>query len=130
MKKWLLMILIFPLLANAAYERNKARPVNKVVFGKVETVRYITEQDIVKAQANGWETLLGAVVGGVIGHQFGSGRGKEVATAVGAVAGAGIARNRSNREYMVEYRLVELLIKTEKNQLIDVIQDVDKNMLF
>lgn len=89
MKKWLLMILIFPLLANAAYERNKARPVNNVVFGKVETVRYITEQDIVKAQANGWETLLGAVVGGVIGHQFGSGRGKEVATAVGAVAGAG-----------------------------------------
>lgn len=130
MRKWVLMILIFPLLANAAYERNKARPVNKVVFGKIETVRYITQQDIVRSQANGWETLLGAVVGGVIGHQFGGGRGKEVATAVGAVAGAGIAQKHANQEYRVEYRLVELLIKTEKGQLVDVIQDVDTKMLF
>lgn len=130
MRKWVLMILIFPLFANAAYERNTARPVNKVVFGQIETVRYITEQEIVKAQANGWETLLGAVVGGVIGHQFGSGRGKEVATAVGAVAGASIARNKAKQEYHVEYRLVELLIRTDNDQLIDVIQDIDNNMLF
>ncbi|ESC46316.1 hypothetical protein SEENP078_01139 [Salmonella enterica subsp. enterica serovar Newport str. RI_10P078] len=28
--------------------------------------------------------MLGAVAGGVIGHQFGGGRGKDVATVVGA----------------------------------------------
>ncbi len=130
MKKWLLILLILPLVANAAYERNKARPVNKVVFGQVETVRYITEQEIIRSQANGWETLLGAVVGGVVGNQFGGGTGKEVATAVGAIAGAGMVRNHANQEYRVEYRLVELLIKTEEGQLIDVIQDVDSAMLF
>ncbi|KHT45151.1 glycine zipper 2TM domain-containing protein [Vibrio sinaloensis] len=130
MKKLLWIILVFPLIANAAYQRNTARPVNDVVFGKVETVRYISQQDIVKAQSSGWETLLGAVVGGVIGNQFGDGRGKEVATAVGAIAGAGVARNRANQEYRIEYRLVEILIKTEKGQLIDVIQDVDNQMLF
>ena len=130
MKKLLWIILVFPLIANAAYQRNTARPVNEVVFGTVDTVRYITQQDIVKSQGSGWETLLGAVVGGVVGNQFGGGTGKEVATAVGAVAGAGIARNHANQEYRVEYRLVEILIKTEKGKLIDVIQDIDNNMLF
>ncbi len=130
MRKWLWILLIFSLLANAAYERNKARPVNNVVFGQVETVRYMTQQDVVRAEHNGWETLLGAVVGGVIGNQFGGGRGKEVATAIGAVAGATIVRNQAQQEYRVEYRLVEILIKTEKGKLIDVIQDVDNNMLF
>lgn len=130
MKKWIWILLIFPLFANAAYQRNQARPVNEVVFGTVDTVRYISQQDIVHSKANGWETLLGAVVGGLIGHQFGDGRGREVATAIGAVAGAGVVRHQGNQSYQVEYRLVEILIKTEKGQLIDVIQDIDNQMLF
>lgn len=130
MKKLLWIILVFPLIANAAYQRNTARPVNEVLFGKVDTVRYITQQEIVKSQGSGWETLLGSVVGGVVGNQFGGGRGKEVATAVGAIAGAGVARNHANQEYRVEYRLVEILIKTDKGKFIDVIQDVDSRMLF
>jgi len=130
MKKWIWIILIFPLFANAAYERNKARPVNEVVFGTVETVRYISQQDIVRSKANGWETLLGAIVGGVIGNQFGDGHGREVATAVGAIAGGSIAHNSANYSYKVEYRLVELLIKNREGKWIDVIQDVDQNMLF
>lgn len=32
--------------------------------------------------------LAGAVIGGVVGNQFGSGRGKDVMTAAGAVGGA------------------------------------------
>ncbi|EPA8367741.1 glycine zipper 2TM domain-containing protein [Vibrio fluvialis] len=130
MKRWILILLIFPLFANAAYQRNQARPVNEVVFGQVETVRYISQQDIVHSKANGWETLLGAVVGGLIGNQFGDGHGREVATAIGAVAGAAIARSNANQTYHVEYRLVEILIKTSEGKLIDVIQDVDSQMLF
>lgn len=130
MKKLLWIILVFPLLANAAYQRNTARPVNEVVFGKIDTVRYITQQEIVKSQGTGWETLLGAVVGGVVGNQFGGGTGKEVATAVGAVAGAGIARSNANQVYHLEHKLVEILIETEQGKLIDVIQDIDSNMLF
>ena len=130
MKKLLWILLFLPLIANAAYNRNQARPVNEVVYGEIDTVRYITQQEIAESKANGWETLLGAAIGGLIGNQFGGGTGKEVATAVGAVAGAGIARNRANTQYRVEYKLVELLVKTDDNKLINIIQDVDSSMLF
>ncbi|MGR2999992.1 glycine zipper 2TM domain-containing protein [Vibrio vulnificus] len=130
MKKWLYCLLFMSFLVHANYERNVAKPVNKVIYGEVESVRYISQQEIMRSQAEGWKTLLGATMGGLVGNQFGGGTGKEVATAIGAVAGAVIVQNQGQSEYRIEYQLVELLIKTEKGQLINVIQDVDKNMLF
>ncbi|EIO3971967.1 glycine zipper 2TM domain-containing protein [Vibrio vulnificus] len=130
MKKWLYCLLLMPFLVHANYERNVAKPVNKVIYGEVESVLYISQQEIMRSQAEGWKTLLGATIGGLVGNQFGGGTGKEVATAIGAVAGAVIVQNQGQSEYRIEYQLVELLIETEKGQLINVIQDVDKNMLF
>ncbi|HHC6560871.1 TPA: glycine zipper 2TM domain-containing protein [Vibrio parahaemolyticus] len=124
------IILFLPLFANAAYQRNVAKPVNEVVYGKIDSVRYITQQEVVQSKSNGWKTLLGATIGGLVGNQFGGGTGKEVATAVGALAGAAVTQNQSNYQYTVEYKLVELLIKVKGDKLINVIQDVDKNMLF
>ncbi|HBC3446842.1 TPA: glycine zipper 2TM domain-containing protein [Vibrio parahaemolyticus] len=124
------IILFLPLFANAVYQRNVAKPVNEVVYGKIDSVRYITQQEVVQSKSNGWKTLLGATIGGLVGNQFGGGTGKEVATAVGALAGAAVAQNQSNYQYTVEYKLVELLIKVKGDKLINVIQDVDKNMLF
>ncbi|ASJ40094.1 glycine zipper 2TM domain-containing protein [Vibrio vulnificus] len=130
MKKWLYCLLFMSFLVHANYERNVAKPVNKVIYGEVESVRYISQQEIMRSQAEGWKTLLGATIGGLVGNQFGGGTGKEVATAIGAVAGAVIVQNQGQSEYRIEYQLVELLIETENGQLINVIQDVDKNMLF
>ena len=42
-------------------------------------------------------TVLGAIVGGVAGHQVGSGRGNDVATAAGAVIG-GMVGNQVDRQ--------------------------------
>lgn len=39
------------------YERNTARPVNQVVFGQVETVRNITQRQILESEHSGWKTL-------------------------------------------------------------------------
>ena len=44
------------------------------------------------------KTLFGAILGGVIGHQFGSGHGNDAATVAGALIGAGIASNRGHQE--------------------------------
>ncbi len=46
----------------------------------------------------GGRTLFGAIVGGVIGHQFGSGRGRDAATIAGTVIGASIANDAARRD--------------------------------
>lgn len=130
MRNWFLLVLLVPFFVQAGYSRNQARQVDEVVYGKVDSVRYISQKEIIESKSSGWDTLLGATIGGLVGNQFGGGRGKEVATVVGAVAGAGIAKNRAEQQYSVEYKLVEILIKTDKGDLVDVIQDVDSNMLF
>ena len=46
--------------------------------------------------------ILGAILGAAVGHQFGGGRGKDVATVAGAVLGGSIGRdikNDSRRHY-------------------------------
>ena len=52
-----------------------------------------------------------------------------MATALGALAGAGAAQAWTQPQSR-EYRLVELLIRDEKDKLINVIQDFDANMVF
>ena len=56
----------------------------------------------------GGPTLLGAVIGSVIGHQVGSGRGNDAATIAGGLIGAAIgndsARRRNGDNYGVETR--------------------------
>ena len=42
----------------------------------------------VKGSASGTGAVAGAIIGGVVGHQFGGGKGKDVATVAGAAGGA------------------------------------------
>ena len=41
--------------------------------------------------------IVGGIIGGVLGHQIGGGRGRDVATAIGAVGGAAIGSNAAGR---------------------------------
>ena len=52
--------------------------------GVVESAREVTTP----AQGSGVGAVGGAVVGGVLGHQVGGGRGRDLATVLGAVGGA------------------------------------------
>jgi len=67
--------------------------------------------------------LLGGIVGGVIGHQFGGGSGKDLATAVGAIAGGAIAnkqygtkhyRKPVTRTYYEQRRVCSTYYKTKR----------------
>jgi len=55
------------------------------------------------ARGTGAPTLLGAVIGGVIGHQIGSGRGNDAATIAGGLIGAAIGNDSARRKYGDSY---------------------------
>lgn len=112
------------------YDRNQAVPVEKVLFGQVESVRNITQKQLVEDRNSGWKTFGGALIGGVIGHQFGGGSGQDVATVLGALMGAGIGNRYGDSAYYQELRLVELMIKLEDGGQVMVIQDLDPGMIF
>lgn len=114
----------------ANYDRNKAVPVEKVLFGSVVSVRNITHEELVRDKKNGWHTFGGALIGGVIGNQFGGGSGRDVATILGAIIGGSIVNNHHAQPEKVVTRLVELMIETDKKKQFMVIQDYDNQMIF
>ncbi|MAD02847.1 glycine zipper 2TM domain-containing protein [Pseudoalteromonas shioyasakiensis] len=132
--KYLITILASCLLLSspsyADYQRNKAVPVQQVLFGSVQSVRTITEQELVRDKTNGWETFGGALIGGVIGNQFGGGSGRTVATILGSMIGGSVAHNRQQNSRVIQYQLVELMIKVESGEQFMVVQDKDNQMLF
>lgn len=46
---------------------------------------------------SGGSTLLGAMIGGAIGHQFGSGSGNDAATVAGALIGAAVGNDSARK---------------------------------
>lgn len=123
-------LLTFSLFSHAGYDRNKAVPVEKVIFGTVLSVRNIYQEELVQDKDNGWHTFGGALVGGIIGNQFGGGSGKDIATILGAMVGGSVASNRHKQPKRIVLQLVELMIKAESGEQFMVIQDLDKQMIF
>ncbi len=121
---------VFMPSAFADYDRNKAVPVEKVLFGQIQSVRNITEQELIEDQHNDWQVFGGALIGGVIGNQFGRGHGRDLATILGAIIGGSIANENQQESRVITLHLVELMIKTEQGQEYMVVQDFDANMLF
>ena len=125
---------LFTLIINPAvsadYERNKAVPVEKVLFGKVHSVRNITQQELIEDKNKGWKVFGGALIGGAIGNQFGRGSGRDVATVLGALLGGSIADNKHPQYRQKTLHLVEMMIKTDQGKEFMVVQDLDSQMLF
>ena len=103
-------LLIFSGTANAAvYDYAKvvnAQPIVRTVTVKTpvrecwqETQYYSTYE---RRRGSGGRALAGAVIGGVIGHQFGSGRGKDAATVAGSMIGAAVGHGPVRRVDVAE----------------------------
>ncbi|ENK5206708.1 hypothetical protein AB3T73_000137 [Klebsiella aerogenes] len=73
-------------------------------------------------------TLAAGTLGGVVGHQFGNGKGQTAMTAADALAGAGASRYHQDRQQGAQQ--VELLIKTSSGQVIQVLQGYDGRLIF
>jgi len=68
----------------------------RAVLGQPEQRCWVEREQVAPEQrgdVNVGAALVGAVLGGVLGHQVGGGRGKDIATAGGAVAGAALGAN-------------------------------------
>lgn len=116
--------------AASDYNRNQAVPVEKVLFGHVMSIRYITQQDLIEDKDHGWKVFGGAVLGGVLGHQFGSGSGRDIATILGALIGGTFVNNNNTSSKMSKVELIELMVKTDTGQEYMVIQYLDPSMIF
>ena len=128
-----LIAFLFSQGSSADYDRNKAVPVEKVLFGTVVSTRNISQQELIEDKNSGWKTFGGALIGGAIGNQFGGGSGRDIATVLGAVLGGKMVNNRSQGKTVI-VRLVELMIEVDCNeqqcQQFMVIQDYDQQMVF
>ena len=85
---------------NYAYYRRPNERITEVVVTSVRAVvgppeqRCWVERQQVNSDANIGGAIIGGILGGVLGHQVGGGRGRDVATAGGAIAGAAIGNNQ------------------------------------
>jgi len=95
-----------PTQVPAQVASNTSAKVRCAECGVIETVREIET----KGEGTGLGAVGGAVVGGLLGHQVGGGRGQDVATVVGVVGGA-VAGNevekrvKSGKSYEITIRL-------------------------
>ena len=98
---------------DTAYD-NRRRKGERNYAAKVTTVRAVgtperrcwVEQEAVP-QEKSKLNIPGAVIGGILGHQVGSGRGNDVATVGGAVAGGAVGANVGRGQQPAEMRDVK-----------------------
>lgn len=90
-----------------------------------EDVEYYTVNR--RTPGSGASTLVGAIVGGVIGHQFGSGRGNDAATVAGTLIGAAVGNDSARRnhrgydstEYSRPVRRCDTVVRERQEERID-----------
>ncbi|QSX32188.1 glycine zipper 2TM domain-containing protein [Shewanella avicenniae] len=134
---WKLLLLLFGLSVALPYAnevnaeefpRNQAMPVVKVVYGTLNSVRDVSRTELEQDRNNGWHTFGGALLGGVIGHQFGDGHGRDVATVLGAIIGAGVGSQHTAQAHARVIALQELIIRQNDGEQVMVIQQPASNM--
>jgi uncharacterized protein YcfJ len=67
--------------------------------------------------------LLGSIIGGVVGHQFGDGNSRKVLTAAGALVGGSVAHHATRRSHEAEYQYVP---RTERHcTVVEEVTEID-----
>ena len=94
-----------------------------------ESVRYgiVTRIEPVSLEGDhqlGLGAVLGAAAGGIIGHQFGGGSGRDVATVIGAVGG-GLAGNAIQNRYVDRRAGQHIFVRLDNGVTIAVTEPAD-----
>jgi len=121
MKKYLLIFISLLVLSS---QSSFAGTKTLVEYGVVQQAQIITSQ----TRSHPLRTVAAGAAGAAIGNQFGGGSGKSIMTATGAVAGAQVSRNRQGQQQNAQQ--VDLTIKTDAGQIIQVVQSYDGRITF
>lgn len=105
---------IFTGCANRGYTQANVGEIQVMYKGTVTYTRTVEIKD------SGEGTILGAIAGAIIGHQFGKGTGKDAATIGGAIAG-GVIGSELNKDLGQE-----VWIDLENGQKVTTIIRIDK----
>ena len=123
----------FPLLVLtlSACSTTPRTPVYEVQ-AKVHDVERAPEVCRAEHKKSSGNTLLGLVVGGVVGNQFGSGNGRVLATLTGAAVGAAVAAPDKRRTGKLKckrngYRAVVSYLHPETDRLITTVVPLTSN---
>jgi len=105
------VLLLLPALALGHHEREEwANVLDKQPV--IETLRIPVDQEVcwdeqvqypVPERRSATPLILGAIIGGVIGNQFGGGSGRDLMTAAGAALGTSIAADQQAQRYPPRY---------------------------
>jgi outer membrane lipoprotein SlyB len=79
-------------------------------YGVVQSIELV-RQDVAAAGGIGAGTIAGAVVGGILGHQVGSGTGNTAATVLGAAGGAYVGNQMEKNQATQQVNAYKLTIR-------------------
>ncbi|MGE9269510.1 MAG: glycine zipper 2TM domain-containing protein [Verrucomicrobiales bacterium] len=110
-------------LTGDTYSRGEAGAPQSVRYGKIVSLRNVTLEGGSTGGA-----ILGAVAGGFLGHQIGSGSGQDAATIGGAALG-GAAGSHAGQA-INSRRGLEMTVRLDQGGDLSIVQEVNKNETF
>ena len=106
-------------LSGDVYTREEARKTMQVSYGNVQSVRPV----VLEGERGFLGQGGGAVIGGYAAHTIGSGSGQNLATAVGAVAGA--VAGGAIQEKATRAQGAEIIVRVDNGTTMPIVQEVE-----
>jgi outer membrane lipoprotein SlyB len=112
-------------LQGDTYSKEDARKVQRVKYAVVEDVRMV----VIEGDQSALGKLGGAAIGGIAGSSVGGGKGQDIATIAGAIAG-GVLGSKAE-EAATRKQGIELVLRLESNdQIIAIVQEHNPAEIF
>jgi len=111
-------------LSGTTYSRSEARQVQQVEYGVVQSAIPV----VIEGTGGVIGGATGAVVGGIAASNVGGGRGKDIATVLGAVAG-GVAGKKAE-EMLTRAQGQEITVRLDNGNMVSIVQEMDGGPAF
>lgn len=111
-------------LDDKTYSRDQARRVQTVNFGTIEAISDV----VIEGRRTGIAKVAGAVVGGIAGSGVGGGKGQDLSTAIGAIAGTLAAE--AIEEKATRANGQDITVRMDRGELVSIVQEVTEGGRF